>query len=99
MRMPSWASFSAFFDPLHLREEEVFEKLGYIDIQNLAPNIRAEVLWATALCDQSCPPFSQFATYNKIKSPKRIVIYPEYGHEWLPDWDTLGLQFVLGMKV
>jgi cephalosporin-C deacetylase-like acetyl esterase len=40
-------------DPQHLREDEIFEKLGYIDIQNLAPRIQAEVFGGLALWIQS----------------------------------------------
>lgn len=69
------------FDPTHAREEEIFTKLGYIDIQFLAPRIRAKVLMATGLMDTTCPPSTQFAAYNKITSEKEVVIYPDYGHE------------------
>ena len=69
------------FDPTHEREDEIFTKLGYIDIQFLAPRIKAKVLMGTGLRDNICPPSTQFAMYNKITSEKKIVIYPEYGHE------------------
>lgn len=69
------------FDPTHAREDEIFTKLGYIDIQYLAPRIRAKVLMGTGLMDTTCPPSTQFAAYNKITSEKRVVIYPDYGHE------------------
>jgi cephalosporin-C deacetylase len=72
------------FDPLHKREEEVFNKLGYIDLQNLVKRIKGEVLFTTGLMDTICPPSTQFAAYNKIQSPKRMVLYPDYGHENLP---------------
>ncbi len=72
------------FDPNHLREDEIFNKLGYIDIQNLADRIQADVLWVTAFSDIVCPPSTQFAAYNKIKSNKELLIYHEYGHEYLP---------------
>lgn len=72
------------FDPTHAREEEIFRKLGYIDIQFLAPRIRAKVRMYTGLMDTICPPSSQFATYNKIVSPKEVVFYPDFGHENLP---------------
>ncbi|NLX76557.1 MAG: acetylxylan esterase [Clostridiaceae bacterium] len=85
------------FDPLHLREEEVFTKLGYIDIQHLADRIRGEVLMATALMDTVCPPSSQFAAYNKIKSKKNMIIYPDFGHEYLPKFEDLKYQFMLGL--
>jgi cephalosporin-C deacetylase len=69
------------FNPRHENEAEVFEKLGYIDIQHLAPRITADVLWSIGLMDQICPPSSQFAAYNKIVSNKRMDIYPDYVHE------------------
>ncbi|KQO01046.1 alpha/beta fold hydrolase [Paenibacillus sp. Leaf72] len=72
------------FDPQHKREEEIFTKLGYIDIQFLAERIRGEVLLGVGLSDSICPPSTQFAVYNKIQSPKRVEIYPDFGHEGLP---------------
>ncbi len=76
--------FFRHFDPTHEREERIFEQLGYVDIQNLAPRIRAEVLWTIGLMDTICPPSTQFAAYNKITAPKEMVIYPDFGHEGLP---------------
>jgi cephalosporin-C deacetylase len=73
-----------FFDPHHLREDEIFSRLGYIDIQHLADRIQAEVLWVTGLVDTICPPSTQFASYNKITAPKDLMVYYEYGHEYLP---------------
>ncbi len=72
------------FDPRHQKEHEIFTRLGYIDIQNLVKRIRGEVLFATGLMDTVCPPSTQFAAYNKIRSPKRMLIYPDYGHENIP---------------
>jgi cephalosporin-C deacetylase len=72
------------FDPRHEREEEIYTKLGYIDVQNLAGRIQAEVLFGTGLMDTVCPPSTQFAAYNKIRSPKQMLIYPDYAHEGLP---------------
>lgn len=69
------------FDPTHAREDEVFERLGYIDIQNLAKRMKAELLMLTGLMDTVCPPSTQFAMYNKVTSKKNVVLYPEYGHE------------------
>ncbi|MDR1505978.1 MAG: acetylxylan esterase [Treponema sp.] len=69
------------FDPRHEREDEIFTKLGYIDVQFLAPRIKAEVLMFTGLMDEICPPSSQFAMYNKIGAKKRILLYPDFAHE------------------
>lgn len=85
------------FDPRHEREEEIFTKLGYIDIQHLADRIQGEVLMAIGLMDTICPPSTQFAAYNKIRSPKQTVIYPDFGHEGLPGLNDKIAQFMLGM--
>ena len=69
------------FDPTHEREDEIFEKLGYIDIQNLAKRMKAELFMTTGLMDTICPPSTQFAMYNKVTSKKTVDLYPEYGHE------------------
>ena len=86
------------FDPRHEREREIFTKLGYIDNQHLAHRIRAEVMMFTGLIDTICPPSTQFAAYNKISSKKQVVIYPDFGHEGLPDCDDMVMQFMLGMQ-
>jgi len=72
------------FDPQHMREDEVFTALGYVDIQNLASRIQADILWGTGLMDTICPPSSQFAAYNKITARKTMAIFPDYTHEELP---------------
>lgn len=82
------------FDPTHEREGETFERLGYIDCQHLAPRIRAEVLMATALLDDVCPPSTQFAAYNKITSKKEMILYPDFAHEGLPGFDDRTFRFM-----
>ncbi len=82
------------FDPRHEREKEAFTKLGYIDCQHLAPRIKADVLMFTGLMDTICPPSTQFAAYNKITSKKDVVIYPDFGHEILPDYTDLAFNFL-----
>lgn len=87
-----------FFDPTHENEDKVFEMLGYIDIQNLAPRLKADVLWATGLMDVTCPPSSQFAAYNKIVADKSMVVYPDYDHEPLPGFADKTFQFMMALK-
>jgi cephalosporin-C deacetylase len=89
--------FFRHFDPRHEREREIFERLGYIDCQHLAGRIRAEVLMGVGLMDTVCPPSTQFAAFNKIKSAKSYSIYPDYAHENLPGHSDRVLQFMLGM--
>ncbi len=83
------------FDPRHEREEEIFTRLGYIDVQHLAERIRGRVLWALSMMDQVCPPSSQFAAYNKINAEKEMVIYPDFGHERLPGFADIAYRFII----
>ena len=72
------------FDPLHERESEIFTRLGYIDVHNMAHRIRARVRMYTGLLDTVCPPSTQFAAYNNIPSEKDLRVYPDYWHEYFP---------------
>jgi len=89
--------FFRAYDPQHQREQEIFTTLGYIDCQHLAKRIRAEVLMGVGLMDTICPPSTQFAAYNKIRSPKRMEIYPDFGHEGLPGFADKVTEFMLGL--
>ncbi len=82
------------FDPRHERENEIFERLGYIDVHHLAPRIRAEVQMSVGLMDQTCPPSTQFAAYNNITAKKSMLIYPDFGHEGLPGNSDSVFQFL-----
>lgn len=85
------------FDPQHKREDQIFETLGYIDVQYLTNRIQGDVLMAVGLMDQVCPPSTQFAAYNKITANKQLSIYPDFGHEGLPGFSDQTLQFMLGL--
>jgi cephalosporin-C deacetylase len=51
----------------------------------------------TGLIDTVCPPSTQFAAYNKIKSEKDIVLYPDFGHEALPGMPDIEFAWITGM--
>ncbi len=82
-------------DPLHEKEDEFWTRLGYIDIQNLMPRIKAKSLFFTGLLDKTCPPSTQFAAYNKIGAPKEMKVYPDFAHDVLPKQDDLTLSYFL----
>jgi cephalosporin-C deacetylase len=84
-------------DPLHKREAEIFMRLGYIDLQHIAKRIGAEVMMLTGLMDTICPPSTQFAAYNKITSPKKMVLYPDFGHEGLPESNDIIFEYMMGL--
>ena len=85
------------FDPRHEREDDVWTRLGYVDVQYLAPRIKAQVMLAVGLRDTICPPSTQFAAYNRITSPKSLVLYPDFGHENLPGHSDATFQFMAGL--
>ena len=85
------------FDAQHERAHEIFTRLGYIDIQHLAPRIKAEVLMGTGLMDSICPPSTQFAAYNKITAKKRVEIFPDFGHENMPGFSDQVYAFMGGL--
>lgn len=87
-------SYFRQFDPRHEREREIWTKLGYIDVQHLAKRITGEVLMGCGLMDRICPPSTQFAAYNKISSKKRVMIYPDFGHESLPGFNDAVFEFL-----
>ncbi|GFH43307.1 acetylxylan esterase [Lactococcus hodotermopsidis] len=79
--IPYWFQFR---DPLHKQENEIFETLSYIDLQHLAPRIKAEVAWVMGLQDEVVPPETQLSAYLNITSKKQLIPVYEYGHEYLP---------------
>ncbi len=83
------------FDPTHDKVDEFFHTLAYVDIQNLAKRIKGKVVMYTGLMDDVCPPSTQFAAFNKITSPKDLVIYPDFSHEHLPGQSDKELKFFL----
>lgn len=88
-------SYFRNFDPRHEREREIFTKLGYIDLQYLAPRINGEVLMLTGLMDNICPPSTQYAAYNKMTCKKRHLLYPDFGHEVLADESDIIFKFLI----
>lgn len=85
------------YDPMHQREEEIFTRLGYIDVQHLAPRIRAEVVMAVGLMDEVCPPSTQFAAFNRMSCKKRTIIYPDFGHEGITGVEDQVFDFLAGL--
>lgn len=84
-----------WFDPTGEKLDEMFGKLAYIDVMNLAGMVTCPVLFGTGLQDVLIPPSSQFAVYRRLQGPKEHLIYPEYGHEEIADFDDRIVGFFL----
>ena len=80
-------------DPRHETEEYVFNRIAYVDVSNLAHRIKAKVKMLTGMRDATCPPITQFAMYNKLKSEKEYYIYPDYAHADYPEVFDIALKW------
>ncbi len=73
---------------LGISDEDMYTTLSYFDVKNFTDRIECPVLMAIGLQDPVCPPHTNFAGYNHIKSEKSWVCYPYAGHNvWeQPEW-------------
>jgi len=71
-----------------ISEEELYRTLSYFDVKNFTDRIQCPVIMAIGLQDPVCPPHTNFAGYNHIKSQKEWLCYPLAGHNvWeQPGW-------------
>src|SRR6056297_2101033 len=83
------------YDPLHEQENEIFTRLGYIDVHHLAGRIQAKVLFGLSGLDKICPPSTQFAAYNAIQSEKQLRYYPDFQHEDLRGFEDAAYKFIV----
>ncbi|MDR2086895.1 MAG: acetylxylan esterase [Dysgonamonadaceae bacterium] len=66
--------------------EQIYDVLSYFDIKNLASQIQCPIIMAVGLQDEVCPPHTNFAGYNQIKTEKQYYIFPEQGHDVPASW-------------
>jgi len=60
--------------------EDIYALLTYFDIKNLAQWVECPVIMGIGVQDNVCPPHINFAAYNQLKSEKRWMAFPEFGH-------------------
>lgn len=70
------------------KEDQVYRTLSYFDNMNWTDRIACPVLMSVGLQDQICPPSTVYAAFNRIKSEKRMMVYPYSGHEGGGSWQT-----------
>ena len=78
-----------------ISEEELYRTLSYFDVKNFTDRIECPVIMAIGLQDPVCPPHTNFAGFNHIKSEKSWVCYPIAGHNvWeQPEWPVAKEEF------
>lgn len=76
---PVWEVF-AVADEQGISRSDLFEMLSYFDVKNFTDRIACPVYMAFGLQDPTCPPHTNFAEYNMIKSQKEYLCVPGCGH-------------------
>lgn len=85
---PYW-EFAEYMRHYPDRAGRVFRTLSYFDNLNLADWIKCPALFSVGLVDETCPPSTIFAVYNRLNVPKRIAVFPYHDHERPdPHWET-----------
>ena len=90
--------YSRWFDPDGTREDAWFGKLAYFETNHFAHLVRCPVLFGTGLLDTIVPPETQCAVYNELTCEKRRLLYEDFGHEEIQDFDDLIIDFFDGRK-
>lgn len=86
---------------LGLTDEEMYAFLSYFDTKNLATMIKCPVITSIGLQDNVCPPHTNIAPYNNVKTPaadKQIVYNPELQHAVNGQWYTTYNSFFNGYE-
>ena len=80
----------------NISDEALYKTLSYFDVKNFTDKIQCPVLMAIGLQDPVCPPHTNFAGYNHIKTEKSWICYPLAGHNvWQQEgWPQAKQQFL-----
>lgn len=78
---PPYAEITAYLACHRDRIEQSLHTLSYFDGCCFASRIRTPSLFSVALMDQTCPPSTVFAAYNRIPARKELRVYRYNGHE------------------
>ena len=80
----------------NISDEDLYKTLSYFDVKNFTDKIQCPVLMAIGLQDPVCPPHTNFAGYNHIKTEKSWICYPLAGHNvWQQEgWPQAKQQFL-----
>ncbi len=65
------------------------ENSKYYDVVNFARFLNIPLLMGLGFNDTVCPPTSMFSAFNVINSPKKMSIHKEYGHEYIPEFESI----------
>ena len=80
----SWPGYVARQNQGAMTGAEMFAFLSYYDTKNLATSISCPYITSVGLQDNVCPPHTNLAPYNNVKTPaadKQVIFNPELQHQ------------------
>mgnify|MGYP003411929929 FL=1 len=80
---------------LGISDEDLYRTLSYFDVKNFTDKIECPVYMSVGLQDPVCPPHTNFASYNHVKSEKKWICYPHCDHAmWeVDEWREIKKEF------
>ena len=80
---------------LGISDEDLYRTLSYFDVKNFTDKIECPVYMSVGLQDPVCPPHTNFASYNHVKSEKKWICYPHCDHAmWeVDEWREIKQEF------
>lgn len=80
---------------LGISDEDLYRTLSYFDVKNFTDKIECPVYMSFGLQDPVCPPHTNFASFNHVKSEKNWICYPHCGHAmWeIDEWRDIKKDF------
>lgn len=63
-----------------ISEEDLYKTLSYFDVKNFTDKIKCPLYMSFGLQDPTCPPHTEFAAYNQVRSEKAYFCVPLCGH-------------------
>lgn len=80
-------------DHPEVKWEDVYSLLTYFDIKNLAQWIECPLIMGIGVQDEVCPPHINFAAYNQVRSEKRWMAFPDFGHSVGKEYNDAAMAF------
>lgn len=103
-KLTHWPEMNKWIDAKPERTwASTLQTLSYFDAMNLAGRIKCPTLMGVGLQDQTCPPTTNFAAYNRIPARKKFWIYPDFGHglgrtHYARVWEWIRAEFAVGQE-
>lgn len=84
-RAGGWPHYFDKSNVNYSNKKDKLETLGYYDVVNFASRLKIPGFYSWGFNDETCPPTSMYAAYNKITAPKELFLALETGHWTYPE--------------